>query len=526
MLSSARLSIALFFGSLILFTVGLSGHEFTQFETRFAYFAYTFSHTQFHFFPLVYGKLYPDYPASYPLLIYFFSLIFGKLNVFSAVWPSAINAAGTVVLTYHLGARYKLSWGVSAVLFEFATYCFLISARSLSLDMFVLFATTLSVYLVLTKSRYYLFLPWVFIYGFVFRGPLGLVMPLAVVTGVHFVNSDYKNLIKTLLMGVFLFFLLGALLLFCAYREGGVVFARQVMAMEMFSRVKVLGHAPFNFYLNKSFLNYALSFPVAFLVVLVNYKIFFKKTNHHEIKFLKCLLVWVLIVLGGMSIPSQKKLRYILPMVPALSLLSGRLIVDNTSWVLAQLRSMLLKISFLFPLFGLFAIAATQIFAFYHKMELGGHPFWGIIFLILAFMISKYCLKLWDEKITQYNIKLAAGVGAFMILIISMVQPIHAHANRTLLFAKILETSVQNQKIIFYKMGPDAVDINLMLALEKSDVPLFIFEEKELLSLPSKTIVVSYLKDYKELNEAIKKHIFLIYEGKIGHQSSVIFRKL
>src|SRR3990167_6203470 len=173
-MGSTKFSIFLFFASLFLFTCGLSHHEFTQFETRFAYFAQEIARHGMHFFPMLYGKPYPDYPATYPILMYVSSLIFGKITLFSTIWPSAINAAGTVVLTYRLGALQKISWGITAVLFELATFYFLMTARSLSLDQFVLLATTLSFYLVYAghfqhKLHYRRWLPLVFIYGFLFR---------------------------------------------------------------------------------------------------------------------------------------------------------------------------------------------------------------------------------------------------------------------------------------------------------------------------------------------------------------------
>lgn len=530
MLNFTRFSIFLFIACLVLFTCGLSQHELTQFETRFGYFAQEIGRHGFSFFPLLYGKPYPDYPATYAILIYFSSLIFGKVTLFSAVWPSAINAAATVVLTYRLGALQKISWGMAAVLFEVGTFYFLMTARSLSLDQFVLFATTLSFYLVYLDqiegtTHYRKWLPWVFIYGFIFRGPMGIVLPLSVVVIFDLLNADYRKLIKTIFIGILLFLLANVVMLWMAYLEGGKDFIVQVMGMQGLSRIKDLGHYPFYYYFEQALTNYALAFPIAVIVVAVLHRAIFNKHPKPDMKFMQYLVGWAGILLLGLSIPTEKKLRYILPITPAISLLGARIIVENSSWFLAQIRSMLLSLCFIFPLIGLLLVGLTFGFGMYKHMELGGHYLVAAIFLVAIFFIGWHSMRFWTEKTLRYNIKLAMGVGAFLVLTIFMVQPIHAYFNRTNPFAEQVDHYyLPGKKIVFYKIGPDGEDIKLMVALNRPELPSFVKSEAQLLNVTPQDIIIGRAHDYDQLPDAMKKHFLVLYRGKIGHQKAVLFR--
>ena len=59
--------------------------------------------------------------------------------------------------------------------------------------------------------------------------------------------------------------------------------------------------------------------------------------NPHGKRLLLALVVWMLVILVGMSIPATKKARYILPMAPAVALLAAfpvRVLVESRAWSL------------------------------------------------------------------------------------------------------------------------------------------------------------------------------------------------
>lgn len=525
-----KISIYLFVGSFLLFLLGLSQLEITQFETRFAFFAQQMSSQGFHFFPLLYGAPYPDYPASYPILIYFCSLLMGKLSLFSGVWPSAFNAAGTVVLSYRLGASRTPAWGIAAVLMMFATFYFLMTARSLSLDQFVLFATTWAFYVAyrsyaLGRSGFRWGVWFACLYGFIFRGAMGFIIPLAVVVSFDLLNAYYFRIFKTLFFGLFLLMVLNAILLYLAYWEGGLVFLWQVIAMQGLSRIQQLGHYPFHFYWEYLWVNYSISAPIALLVVLSLARDIFRRAPKPDMKFLQYLLGWVLIIMLGLSIPSEKKLRYLLPIVPALSLMASWIVIDNRSWVLAQIRSALLSVAYVFPLIGLLLILAVEGFSFYQHMPLGAYYIPAALSLMFVFVVGSQALKFYTDKVVKYNIKLAIGVFSFYFLMVFMVQPMHAYLNRTQPFAiQVNYYLAKGDSPVFYQMGPDAEDVKLMLRLEQGPPPRFVQHAAELLTLPSTKVIVAKEQSYDALDDSIKAQFFVLSHGRIGHQKAIIFR--
>ena len=192
-----RDSLLIFALGVLVFTVGLNT-EFIGFQSRFALFAKEMLNYGPSFFPTTYRNPYPDYPAASTYLIYLLSLPFGKVTVLSAVLPTAVTSAFILVFTYRIGAMHTREWGIYAVLFAFFTYNFLSESRSISLDQYTSLATVLCFYLsysaLLSGKRKRLWLvPFLFVVGFSFRGPIGLVIPTAITCGFYFWEKEYKK---------------------------------------------------------------------------------------------------------------------------------------------------------------------------------------------------------------------------------------------------------------------------------------------------------------------------------------------
>src|SRR5436853_4703271 len=105
----------LFFFSLILFTWGISSQEVIGFESRFYLFAQEMWQNGPSWFPTTYHEPYPDYPGLSTFLIYLSARAAGSLNKLAAIFPSAVAAALTVVMTYAIGALHSKRWGICAV---------------------------------------------------------------------------------------------------------------------------------------------------------------------------------------------------------------------------------------------------------------------------------------------------------------------------------------------------------------------------------------------------------------------------
>lgn len=198
MISTRTQALLIFFLGLILFTVELGPQEIMGFESRFYLFALEVWRHGPDWFPTTYHRPYPDYPGTATFLIYAFSKLIGKLNRFTAVFPSAAASALTLAITYLIGALHSRRLGLSAVLMLLFTLTFAEEARSISLDQFVTAVTVLCFYLVYSaqelKKPYRV--AWIFplfVLGFAFRGPLGLVIPTGVVCLFYLTAKKYPR---------------------------------------------------------------------------------------------------------------------------------------------------------------------------------------------------------------------------------------------------------------------------------------------------------------------------------------------
>jgi 4-amino-4-deoxy-L-arabinose transferase-like glycosyltransferase len=312
----------LFLLSLFFFTWGLNTQEITSFDARFYLFAKEMWRNGMSGFPTTYGQPYPDYPVTSTLLIYLTAQLAGGLNKLIAVLPSALAAAWTVVLTYRIGALHDRRWGLSAACFILMTIMFLKCARSISLDMYPTMITAWCFYIVSSRKTRSVCPGSLFLLlalSFSFRGPIGLVMPAGVVWSFYLLDRQWKKLVLFGIGALFLLSICTIVLFSFAYHVGGAVFLQDVIRMQAAGRIDN-AYQPIYFYFTNSLGNYAISYPLALLVIA---GILWTSRRIQDKAILLKLLGWTLIIMVGMSIPGDKKARYILPMVPAIALIAA-----------------------------------------------------------------------------------------------------------------------------------------------------------------------------------------------------------
>jgi len=198
------------------------------------------------------------------------------------------------------------------------------SARTLALDLYPTLFTTCCFYLVysadvLKKYKRVWCIYLLFILSFAFRGPIGLVVPAGVICIYYLLDKNIKQFFTVGLIALFLLILCSIMLLGLASHVGGISFMQDVLRMQVAGRMNH-GSLPFYFYFLTSMKNYALSFPIA-CVVLISISLVPKQSVDR--KLLWKLIGWVMVILIGMSIPDDKKIRYVLPMVPAVALIAA-----------------------------------------------------------------------------------------------------------------------------------------------------------------------------------------------------------
>lgn len=508
-------ALLIFMGSLIIFTLGLSTHEIIGFESRFYLFALEMWCHGPSWFPTTYQQPYPDYPATSTLLIYLFSKCVGYLDKFTAVFPSALASAVTLMMTYLIGALHSKRWGLIAVLFLLFTITFFVEARTISLDQYIAAITTICFYLIysgelLHRPKRFLWIFPLFVLGFIFRGPIGLVIPTGVVCVFYLIEKNAKRFWLTGLIGLMLLLCCSAALLAIAYHVGGVKFLNEVLQMEVLGRIQDAKSLPFYFYFQESFGAYAVTYPVAILVLLSFFNHLKSTTKTH---LLLQLFGWALIVLVGLSFPADKKVRYVLAISPALALISGYLFYGAREQVyLTILRSMFVWFCFYFP--GLCIIALLVI---HYRFPLAPIPFVNALIFLIAAQFTM--LWIWRRQITVFVL----AVLVFVSSIIWVVEPLNLFLNKTHQWVQQIESlrSLRQAQLVFYREGMDGWVIKYLINMPEEERPIFIKNSEDLAKMQTPLFIISR----KEKADFSRDNTASVAQGYIGRDEVVVFSK-
>jgi 4-amino-4-deoxy-L-arabinose transferase-like glycosyltransferase len=523
-----RDSLLIFFSGIVIFTAARN-RGFISSETRFALFAQEMLRNGPSFFPTTYGTPYPDYPATSTFIIYLISLPFGNVTPFTATLPTAIVSALVLVITYRIGATQSRKWGWSAVLFALSTYLFFSESRSISLDQYNSLATALCFYLAYSaticgRGKRLWFIPLILVASFSFRGLVGLIIPAGVVCTYYVCRREFK---KLLLMGILTLGLLSvcsAAMLVAAYLQGGETFVRRVVDAQAAGRM-VESRVSHFYYWYGGLSSCAVSYPLAVLVVIAGSRHILRREDR-DYEFIGYMVGWVLIVLIAMSVPAAKKMRYILPIVPALSLVAAYLLVDSSpKEILFATRKTFLAICTFLPLFASIATVGILSVGKYFGLAVDVHFLIALALLIGLTIIAGTLNKRLRGYPNQDMASVVVGVTAFIIVSIGVVQPINATLECTRPFVEKVKLLQKEQPgdLIFYQIGPDAEDIKFMVNYDKPIMPIFIKSPDELLKCRKNSCFIAKKQSFDHLPEDMKKRIQLRFEGRIGHRDCVVF---
>jgi 4-amino-4-deoxy-L-arabinose transferase-like glycosyltransferase len=512
------IAFGVFIYGLVIFTMGLDYQEFIGFESRFYLFALEMWRHGASFFPTTYHEPYADYPATAIYFIYIFSKMVGELDKFTAVFPSALAAALTLSVTYLLGALHSRRWGLAAVFFLLLTNEFVADARTISLDQYTTLITAICFYLACTATelRQYRRLLWIIpllIFGFAVRGPLGLVIPAGVLCVFYFLEKDLLHFIYVSICAAVLLIICSAILLCLAKYVGGDAFMRDVIQLELAGRLQDTKPQPFYFYFVQSIGSYALTFPLAILTLFGMKNL---QGKHRE--FIKKCLGWVLIIMLGLSLPSDKKIRYILPIAPALALICGYLyftISENEK----ILRRVISYISVILPSLCLIALCFISI-----KMpdiEL-------LNFSLSLFFVSMQILTLvffWNTKRADILLLFAASF-IFIVSYVFIVEPINLQLNQTRDFVERVEMQRihSHAALVFYGEGKDGLAIKYIVNMPQEDAPIFILNANDLLALNQKIFVVTTEENFQKMPANIAQKFKVVAKGKVGREPFVVLK--
>lgn len=500
-----RDAVFIFLCGLIFFTVGLRHQEIIGFESRFYLFALEMWRHGLSWFPTTYQQPYPDYPVTSTVLIYLTAKLFGTLNKWVAVLPSAMAAALTLSATYLIGAIQERRFGWYGVGFLFFTLAFLTEARTISLDMYVAAITTWCFYLAYSRKLQTAKPPWLIIslllvMSFAIRGPIGIVIPTGVLSIFYLLEKDWKAWFIQSVVSVALLLLGTGILLAIAWHVGGSHFMQNVFRMEIAGRLEVNQTPPFYFYFVENFGAYAVTYPLAILVLLGSLL---------RNRFLRILTGWVLIIMLGLSIPADKKIRYILSIAPALSLICSYLFITTQQGFLNWLQKSFILLCWILPLLCLGFLSVL-----YQKQVDVPYVILSIFFVIVQIaMVTAY------KKETIFFL----AVLSFFVANVFIIEKINLDSNQAETFVHQIENLRQKQhaRLAFYREGRDGLAIKYLVNMPREETPLFINKIEDIPKQP--VFLVTSEEYFDALSEADKQSAHIITSGKIGHDKVIVF---
>jgi 4-amino-4-deoxy-L-arabinose transferase-like glycosyltransferase len=529
-MTTNRDSLLVFIAGMALFTIGLPA-EFTGFQCRFGLFIKEMLWNDPTLFPTVYGHPYPDYPATSTFLSWLLARIFGKVTPFMAILPSATASALILVFTYRIGALCSRNWGIYAVLVSLLTYQFVFESRTISLDQYTSLATIVSFYIVHTasvygKTRRLWLVPLLFVAGFAFRGPVGLVIPAAVTCVYCLWERKFKLTIIFAAAAAVLMAACIAALVAGASVQGGRPFAEKVIGAQAAERMTDRPEI-WSLYWLDALASYALAYPLALVIIASLFKPLFKRIDHDH-KFLASMAICMLIIPAGLTIPAAKKIRYILPMVPFASLLVAYLLAGvSTNDFLRKVKDAVMSLFLWLPA-GLFG-AVVLVVVFGPQFDL--HVTIKTLLLPAVFLLAAAIaaiLASWRiRSASNRELALTAlAAVAFNLFNSGPVESLTVSRGSTSAFAAELE-SLRKQTpgpLVFYRVGPDGEDVKYAVSLDYAVQPSYVLSPDELSAQNKTAYIVAFAKEFANLSPAIAAEQDIILRGNLGHKKCVVFR--
>ncbi len=524
--------------SVLIFCLGLlafliaPASEFIGLEARFALFAQTMLREGPSFFPKTYLGAYPDYPVTPTFLIYLLARLWGRLAPLCAFLPTAIASSLTLVVIFRIAAIHSRLWGWYALLLAILTQQFLAASRSISPDQYTSLVTSICFYwayrgFVLGARSPTWLVAFALAVGFACRGPIGLIVPAGVMCGVYAAEKDYRGLLRVGASALTVLAVCCGLLLAAAYHDGGTAFVREVVKMQALGRLVGKARGP-TFYWLQSFAAYAIAYPLAVLVVVVCVRPWVGTRDGSERRLLRHLAVWAFVVLVGLSIPSEKKTRYILPAVPAFALLASYIFVQpSPSRILSRVRAALLTLCDWLPVASLLGAVAALALRSRFTPPLDAHR------LVMAMAVLGLATIAWAVLRTTGRVRAAVlrvsfAAASFVVVHLGVVETVMLNLEGSARFVQ--EVAARRAEapgpIVFWRIGPDQEDVRFMVNEDSAAVPGFVSSLDDLVVCDGRAWVIATVEDFADLPPDVASRFVIEVRGRIGHGECVAFRAL
>lgn len=419
----------IFVVALLLFSLCIIQQSYYSHESNLILFAQDITNKGLHVFPSIDGTYFPDHPNALPTILYLSYVPMGNISRFSAIFPSAFCSALTLVLIYLIAAPHSRKWGFCSILFALFTYSFTLTARSVDTQPYLMLITTFCFYLVYAKDLYLFSVrsSWILLLcfiGFILCGPMGFVLPACVTCSYYLLARRWRDFSVFSVIAALFFVVLAWIYLHVAYLTGGNAFVQQVLSATLMGNVLYSTKHSIIYYLLHSFTWYALSYPVAIIVLLGSLPKLFILQYDKRIKLLQCLSVWAIIVLVIFSLQPYKDLHAVLPMVPACALIAGYLFIDEeqTTW-LSALRRIFAFIFFITPFIAACVCLIAKNIA-KHRLHENFHAQYIYLLVILTLLqIIAIAYGLARHSSRKESMGLLVATLSFIAVFILVVEP-------------------------------------------------------------------------------------------------------
>lgn len=276
--------------------------------------------------PRIYGDYWYDKPPMYYWLVAFASTVFGE-GEFAARFPSAFFAVGGAVFLYFSVSRlFSVRVGLISALIMATSIEYFYLGKAAVTDMtlnFCLLASLLS----FIEKRYLLFYLFSAL-AVVTKGPIGLFFPGTIAFLYILATNGWRELPKmSVLPGFILFTAVAAPWYALMVYVHGAAFVDTFLGFHNVTRFTSPEHASgavWHFFIPVLLVGFFPWTPILFQSIWNSLT-----TNRKERKLLIFFNLWAVVVFVFFSVSATKLVSYILPMFPALAVITG--------WYLDQL---------------------------------------------------------------------------------------------------------------------------------------------------------------------------------------------
>lgn len=527
----------------VVFSIGMIGVDIVRINIRFALMTAEMANGKPGLFPTMNGHPYADYPSLYNFLSYLTSGGARWLNLWTLSLPSILLSCCIVAMTAKVGDLIRPGCGFCAALFSLFSYEYLNIFKGFSIDLPVAAAVLAIVWSLLrfdfSCRALLVYVPMLFI-SFAVRGSLGIVICGAATAGVILGARRWKALLLYGAVGAAT--AAGCLGIACwaIHRQGGNELWRWVLEWQISSRMneekKLLDYVYYFTDAQGSFMP-VTGFAVAALIM---------KRRELTKPYLAIPVMWALVPMVMLSIPTCMHLRYMTAMLPAFAIVAAIGYRETDASPVGKLIDWAFEIidKLILPA-GAALIVTAAVMSFFlpvNREQLFAH------LAAAAAMTALVCLM--TNKCRNKPWQLIRAALAMMIMVGIVVTAADAMWENSAIFVRRV-AKISHGRIFLYMLDPDHDALKVVYHLDPEErakvtmlyraapkgkqselltrmYPYFAPEEK-LASLTPEDVLIAHEKRLRALyTDAAKadRKVVILARGRLGHRKSVVVKLL